>query len=87
MSTPRLSKSLLSTEQPPVALEMSPNGQTVQVQLMLQMLQRRAVPLGAHPQAQRKQTPQDPHLPVLRQKLHARNVSQQTHAETRGANG
>lgn len=66
---------------------MSPNGQTLQMQLVLQVFQRRTVPTGAHPQAQGEQTSQDTHMPILRQELYAGNVFEQAYAKARGEDG
>lgn len=57
------------------------------MQFVLQVLQRRTIPTGTHPETQRKQTPKDAHLPILREELHAGNVPQQAHAEARGEDG
>nr|CAH7712781.1 unnamed protein product [Callosobruchus chinensis] len=87
MSTSRLSKGVLPAEQPAVPFALSPDRQTLQVQLVLQVLQRRALVARAHPQAQGEQAPEDAHLPVLRQELHAGDVLEQAHAETRREDG
>ena len=81
VSPSRMHQSLLATVQPSIPLQVSSDGQTVQVQLLLQVLYRRERPLGSHPQAQGVQAPQDSHLRVLRQKLHPGDLSSQTHAE------
>jgi hypothetical protein len=84
VSTSGLPEGLLPVEQSAVALEVSPDGQALQVQLLLQVLQRRTVPPRTHSQTQGEQTPQDAHMSVLRKELHARDVPQQAHAEARG---
>lgn len=80
-----LQQGLLSAEQPAVALALPPDGQAVQVQLVLQVLHGRAVAARAHPQAQGVQASQDAHLPVLRQVVHAGDLPHQAHAEARRA--
>ena len=87
MQTPRMHQGLLTALQPPVPLQMPPDRQTLQVQLLLQMFHRRERPAGPHPQTQGVETPQDPHLPVLRQELHPGDVPGQAHAETQRQTG
>lgn len=86
MQTSRLPESILSAEQSTVSLAVPSNGQALQVQLVLQVLQRRAIAARAHPQAQGEQALEDPHLPVLRQELYTGDVPAETHAEARRAN-
>ena len=81
VSPPRMHKSLFATLQPPVSLQMPPDGQALQVQLLLQVLHRRERPARPHSQTQGVETPQDPHLPVLREELHPGNLLGQAHAE------
>lgn len=83
MPTPRLPEGILPAQQPTKSFQMPPDGQTVQMQLLLQMLQRRTIPPGTHSQAQGVQTPQDAHMPVLRQELHAGDLPHEAHAEAR----
>lgn len=82
MQTSWMSEGVLAAEQPAVTFPLPPNGQAIQVQQLLQMFCGRALPSGAHTQAQGVKTPEDAHLPILRQELYAGNVSQQAHAET-----
>nr|CAH7712785.1 unnamed protein product [Callosobruchus chinensis] len=82
-----MSEEVHPAEQPAVPFALSPDRQTLQVQLVLQVLQRRALVARAHPQAQGEQAPEDAHLPVLRQELHAGDVLEQAHAETRREDG
>lgn len=51
------------------------------MQLMLQMLQRRTRPAGAHSQAQGIETSQNPHLSILWQIVYAGDLLVQAHAE------
>lgn len=87
VQAPGLHQSVLAAQQPAVALPVPPDGQTVQVQLVLQVLPGRAVAARAHTQAQGVQTPQDAHMPVLRQVVHAGDVPVQAHAKARRADG
>ena len=78
-----LQQGLLAAQQPAVALALPPDGQTLQVQFVLQVLHRRNGPPRTHSQAQRIQASQDSHLPVLRQVLHAGDLPPEAHAEAR----
>ncbi|KAJ8686403.1 hypothetical protein QAD02_022197 [Eretmocerus hayati] len=66
VSPPWLHQGLQPAVQPAEPLALPSDRQALQVQLLLQVLQRRAQPPRAHTQAQGVQAPQDPHLPVLR---------------------
>lgn len=84
---PQLQQGLLAALQPAVALALPPDGQALQVQLVLQVLHRGGGPSRAHTQAQGVQAPEDAHLPVLRQVLHPGDLPRQAHAEARGQDG
>ena len=81
----RMYQSLFAAVQPPIPLQVSSDGQTLQVQLLLQVLYWRDRPVGSYSEAQGVQAPQDPHLWVLWQELHPGDLSSQTHAETLGS--
>ena len=51
------------------------------MQFMLQVFHRRNGASGPHTKAQRVEAFEDSHLPVLRQKLHPRDIFVQTFAE------
>ena len=70
LAPPRLHEGVLPAVEPAVPLALPPDWQAVQVQLLLQVLHRRARPAGAHPQASRLKTREDSHLCLLRQVLH-----------------
>lgn len=57
------------------------------MQFLLQVFLGRAVPPGAHPQAQGVQAPQNAHMSVLREILHPGDLPHQAHAETRREDG
>ena len=85
--TSSLHKGLLAAQQPPVAFAVPPDGQALQVQLVLQVLPGRNGPPRTHSQAQGVEASQDAHLQLLRKVIHSRNLSGQTHAEAHGAAG
>lgn len=85
--SPGLHQGLQPAEQPPEPLTLPPDRQALQVQLLLQVLLRRAQPPRAHTQAQGVQAPKDSHMPVLRQELHPGDLPGQAHAEARRAHG
>lgn len=83
VSPSRVPEGLLATLKPAITFSVPPNGQTVQVQLLLQMLHGRGIPARAHSQAQRVEAPENAHLPILRQVLHAGDVLSQAFTEAR----
>uniref|UniRef100_A0A8D8AHG1 (northern house mosquito) hypothetical protein n=1 Tax=Culex pipiens TaxID=7175 RepID=A0A8D8AHG1_CULPI len=87
VSPPGLPKGVLAAVEPAVALALSPDGQAVQMQLLLQVLHGRGVPAGAHTKAQGLEAPEDAHLPAVRQVVHPGDVPGQAHAEARGEGG
>ena len=74
---------VLPVVEPTVPLQVSPDRQALQVQLLLQMLPRRTISARAYPQAQGVQALEDPHLLLLRQELHPGDLPGQAHAEAR----
>ena len=72
---------VLPAVEPTVPLQVPPDRQALQVQLLLQVLHRGVGSPGAYPQAQGVQACEDPHLLLLRQELHPGDLPGQAHAE------
>ena len=81
MSSSWMPKGFQSTVEPTIAFQMPPDGQTLQMQFMLQVFFGRTIPTGTHTQAQRVETFEDPYLSILREVLHAGDIFVQTYAK------
>ncbi len=82
MPAPGMREGVLAAVQSTEPQPQPHDGQTVSLQLMLQVLWRRAAAERAHPQAFRDQTHQDAYLSSVWEGLHPGNVSGAAHVET-----